>query len=151
LTHELIAIGSGDLLLPLALTTTKALTDVLPLMATGASEDCEPAPMTVFGGQVVTTTVQIPMGDGIYLPYSVTNVALKPDYIWAPTCYASNTSLIHFAFLPADGPGTYRLIVRLNGGSLFGPAGATRSWRCASWPRSSWFYRWLRTWYGCGR
>lgn len=145
-TYTLYVVGDGRGLLPLVLTDTQTLTTVLPvepaacntrrfsLLAAGLSD-------------VATATLRMEAGNSD-LPFALTRLARQETLERVLECI--DEEQIGFAIAAAGPryPDTYRVTMRLEG-HIVGPPGATRALRCARWPVWGWFFRWLRSWYGC--
>lgn len=152
-TYTLVAIGDGQQLARVALTPTTSLQAILPPPNPLLGDQCQIHDVKALGvGEADSVRLMLRMetSDGTFFPFEITHFAIRPDLELAGWCYQSNQDLVGFALFPADPgqPEEYRLVMRLTG-NVIGPPGATRALRCASWPRSGWFYRWLRGWYGC--
>jgi LysM repeat protein len=116
------------------------------------ASECWRRPVQELGGglaDAATATILLENAGGVYYPFEVTSVVLRPNLAKARECYGDNNDLVGFALFPADAASSkYRLVIRLEGERI-GPPGEGRALRCRHWPSSGWFYGWLRSWYGC--
>jgi len=179
ITYTLVAIGDERVLTSLLITDVESLDVVFPTIPPEKRAELEAAlggpleetlsaedlrgleaecwgsrPVAVLGAELASSasaTIWLEGDEGVRYPFEVTHVDFMSDASKASRCYGGKP--VGFALFPADsgkvGEYSIRIVLTQEG---FGPPGLSRILNCQRWQgRRGWFYRWLRSWYGCPR
>lgn len=144
-TYTLLAINRPAILASLGVSETIPITENSQGLAARPIKDLLGTPEV----QSMALTVYLEEEGGVRFPFFVDTVDALPTFTDFQGSYmgVGRNDRLAFALFPTSS-GEYRLVIRLSG-SGFGPPNVGRRLRCDAWRRSGWWFRFLRSYYGC--